>query len=269
MSATPGEYELERSPVVEQIIRPSYLLDPMVKIRPTTHQIDDVVKEVNKTVKEGFRVLITTLTIKMSEDLTAYLRELGFKVAYLHSEIKALERLEIIRKLRLKEYDVLVGINLLREGLDIPEVSKILILDADKEGFLRSGRSLIQTIGRAARNEFGEVILYADHMTDSIKYAVDETMRRRKIQEEYNTLHGVTPHTIIKEIGDELILKEESKETKEESKLDYSKMSPKERERLLDRMEKEMLKAAKVLDFERAMELRDAIFEVKKEIENL
>ena len=269
MSATPGEYELERSPVVEQIIRPSYLLDPMVKIRPTTHQIDDVVKEVNKTVKEGFRVLITTLTIKMSEDLTAYLRELGFKVAYLHSEIKALERLEIIRKLRLKEYDVLVGINLLREGLDIPEVSKILILDADKEGFLRSGRSLIQTIGRAARNEFGEVILYADHMTDSIKYAVDETMRRRKIQEEYNASHNVVPHTIVKEIGDELILKEETKEIKEDKNIDYSKMSPKERERLLDRMEKEMLKAAKVLDFERAMELRDAIFEVKKEIENL
>ena len=269
MSATPGEYELERSPVVEQIIRPSYLLDPMVKIRPTNHQIDDVVKEVNKTVKEGFRVLITTLTIKMSEDLTAYLRELGFKVAYLHSEIKALERLEIIRKLRLKEYDVLVGINLLREGLDIPEVSKILILDADKEGFLRSGRSLIQTIGRAARNENGEVILYADHMTDSIKYAVDETMRRRQIQEEYNKAHNVVPHTIVKEIGDELILKEETKEIKEDNKLDYSKMSPKERERLLDRMEKEMLKAAKVLDFERAMELRDAIFEVKKEIENL
>ncbi|MCR5565043.1 MAG: excinuclease ABC subunit UvrB [Gammaproteobacteria bacterium] len=269
MSATPGEYELERSPVVEQIIRPSYLLDPMVKIRPTNHQIDDVVKEVNKTVKEGFRVLITTLTIKMSEDLTAYLRELGFKVAYLHSEIKALERLEIIRKLRLKEYDVLVGINLLREGLDIPEVSKILILDADKEGFLRSSRSLIQTIGRAARNENGEVILYADHMTDSIKYAVDETMRRRQIQEEYNKAHNVVPHTIVKEIGDELILKEETKEIKEDNKLDYSKMSPKERERLLDRMEKEMLKAAKVLDFERAMELRDAIFEVKKEIENL
>ena len=269
MSATPGEYELERSPVVEQIIRPSYLLDPMVKIRPTNHQIDDVVKEVNKTVKEGFRVLITTLTIKMSEDLTSYLRELGFKVAYLHSEIKALERLEIIRKLRLKEYDVLVGINLLREGLDIPEVSKILILDADKEGFLRSGRSLIQTIGRAARNENGEVILYADHMTDSIKYAVDETMRRRQIQEEYNKAHNVVPHTIVKDIGDELILKEETKEIKEDNKLDYSKMSPKERERLLDRMEKEMLKAAKVLDFERAMELRDAIFEVKKEIENL
>ena len=269
MSATPGEYELERSPVVEQIIRPSYLLDPMVKIRPTNHQIDDVVKEVNKTVKEGFRVLITTLTIKMSEDLTSYLRELGFKVAYLHSEIKALERLEIIRKLRLKEYDVLVGINLLREGLDIPEVSKILILDADKEGFLRSGRSLIQTIGRAARNENGEVILYADHMTDSIKYAVDETMRRRQIQEEYNKAHNVVPHTIVKEIGDELILKEETKDIKEDNKIDYSKMSPKERERLLDRMEKEMLKAAKVLDFERAMELRDAIFEVKKEIENL
>ena len=271
MSATPGEYERERGPIVEQIIRPSYLLDPIVKIRPTKNQIDDVVKEVDKTIKDGYRVLITTLTIKMSEDLCAYLRELGYKVAYLHSEIKALERLEIIRKLRLKEYDVLVGINLLREGLDIPEVSKILILDADKEGFLRSERSLIQTIGRAARNEHGEVILYADIMTDSIKNAVSETYRRRMIQEEYNKTHGTIPTTIVKPIGDSLILSEEVGEDNADDKkgINISKMAPKERERLLDSIEKQMLKAAKSLDFERAMELRDALFEMREEIEKL
>ena len=271
MSATPGDYEKERGPIVEQIIRPSYLLDPIVKIRPTKNQIDDVIKEVDKTIKMGYRTLITTLTIKMSEDLTMYLRELGYKVAYLHSEIKALERLEIIRKLRLKEYDVLVGINLLREGLDIPEVSKILILDADKEGFLRSERSLIQTIGRAARNENGEVILYADIMTDSIKNAVSETYRRRTIQEEYNRVHGNVPKTIIKPIGDSLILSQEVKDsdTDDKKKYDIAKMSPKERDRILDSIEKQMLKAAKALDFERAMELRDALFEMREEIEKL
>lgn len=271
MSATPGDYEKERGPIVEQIIRPSYLLDPIVKIRPTKNQIDDVIKEVDKTIKMGYRTLITTLTIKMSEDLTMYLRELGYKVAYLHSEIKALERLEIIRKLRLKEYDVLVGINLLREGLDIPEVSKILILDADKEGFLRSERSLIQTIGRAARNENGEVILYADIMTDSIKNAVSETYRRRTIQEEYNRVHGTIPKTIIKPIGDSLILSQEVKDsdTDDKKKYDITKMSPKERDRILDSIEKQMLKAAKALDFERAMELRDALFEMREEIEKL
>ena len=271
MSATPGDYEKERGPIVEQIIRPSYLLDPIVKIRPTKNQIDDVIKEVDTTIKMGYRTLITTLTIKMSEDLTMYLRELGYKVAYLHSEIKALERLEIIRKLRLKEYDVLVGINLLREGLDIPEVSKILILDADKEGFLRSERSLIQTIGRAARNENGEVILYADIMTDSIKNAVSETYRRRTIQEEYNRVHGTVPKTIIKPIGDSLILSQEVKDsdTDDKKKYDIAKMSPKERDRILDSIEKQMLKAAKALDFERAMELRDALFEMREEIEKL
>ena len=271
MSATPGDYEKERGPIVEQIIRPSYLLDPIVKIRPTKNQIDDVIKEVDTTIKMGYRTLITTLTIKMSEDLTMYLRELGYKVAYLHSEIKALERLEIIRKLRLKEYDVLVGINLLREGLDIPEVSKILILDADKEGFLRSERSLIQTIGRAARNENGEVILYADIMTDSIKNAVSETYRRRTIQEEYNRVHGTVPKTIIKPIGDSLILSQEVKDSDadDKKKYDITKMSPKERDRILDSIEKQMLKAAKALDFERAMELRDALFEMREEIEKL
>ncbi len=267
MSATPGDYEKEFGHITEQIIRPSYLLDPIVKIRPSSHQIDDVVKEVDKTTKEGFRTLITTLTIKMSEDLTAYLRKLNYKVAYLHSEIKALERLELIRKLRLGEYDCLVGINLLREGLDIPEVSKILILDADKEGFLRSDRSLIQTIGRAARNEHGEVILYADNMTDSIKFAMVETQRRRNIQEEYNRVHGTIPKTVSKPIGEAFVLSKEIVDTeKEDTKVDIKKMSVKERERLLSQMEKAMLKAAKELDFERAMELRDALFELKEEL---
>ena len=264
MSATPGDYEKERGPIIEQIIRPSYLLDPIVKIHPTKNEIDDVVKEVDKTIKMGYRTLITTLTIKMSEDLSSYLKKLGYKVAYLHSEIKALERLEIIRKLRLKEYDCLVGINLLREGLDIPEVSKILILDADKEGFLRSERSLIQTIGRAARNEFGEVILYADAMTDSIKNAMVETERRRNIQMEYNRVHGTIPKSIIKPIGQALVLSKEI-EDRVDSRIDYSKISRKEIDRMLSSLEKEMLKAAKELDFERAMELRDTIFEIKKE----
>ena len=207
VSATPGDYELERSTeVVEQIIRPTGLLDPLVEIRPTTNQIDDLLKEVKLRIKNNERTLITTLTIKMSEDLTAFLKEAGIKVAYLHSEIKALERLEIIRKLRLGVFDVLVGINLLREGLDIPEVSLITILDADKEGFLRSERSLIQTIGRAARNANGKVILYADNKTDSITKAVNETNRRRSIQEEYNKTHNITPKTIIKDIGEALVV---------------------------------------------------------------
>ncbi len=267
MSATPGDYENEFGHITEQIIRPSFLLDPIVKIRPAKNQIDDVVREVEKTRKEGFRTLITTLTIKMSEDLSAYLKKLGYKVAYLHSEIKALERLEVIRKLRLGEYGCLVGINLLREGLDIPEVSKILILDADKEGFLRSERSLIQTIGRAARNEHGEVILYADQMTDSIIKSVKETERRRAIQEEYNRVHGTVPRTVIKPIGEAFVLsKEIASDNPKEEKKDIKKMSVKERERLLNNMEKEMLKAAKELDFERAMELRDALFELKEEL---
>ena len=267
MSATPGDYELSRGPVVEQIIRPSYLLDPVVKIHPIKNQIDDVVKEADQTIKEGFRVLITTLTIKMSEDLSAYLKKMGYKVAYLHSEIKALERLEIIRKLRLGEYDILVGINLLREGLDIPEVAKILILDADKEGFLRSERSLIQTIGRAARNERGEVILYADTVTDSIKGAMEETYRRRGIQEAYNKEHGTTPKTIVKPIGDAFVLSTNiTQDETDSTKMDILKVPVKERERMLQGMEKEMLRAAKNLDFERAMELRDALFDMRKEI---
>ncbi len=263
MSATPGDYEKERGPIVEQIIRPSYLLDPLVDVHPSTNEIDDVLKEVDKTVKNGYRVLITTLTIKMSEDLSDYLKKLGYKVAYLHSEIKALERLEIIRKLRLGEYEILVGINLLREGLDIPEVQKILVLDADKEGFLRSERSLIQTIGRAARNADGEVILYADHMTDSISNTIKETYRRRKIQEEYNILHNTTPKTIYKPIGEALILSKEIKSEEDKVKLDITRLPLKEREKVFSHMEKEMAKAAKALDFERAMEIRDALFELK------
>jgi len=263
MSATPGDYEIEKGPIIEQIIRPSYLLDPIVKIRPCTNQVDDAVKEVDQTIKLGYRTLITTLTIKMSEDLTAYLKKLGYKVAYLHSEIKALERLEVIRKLRLGEYDCLVGINLLREGLDIPEVSKILILDADKEGFLRSDRSLIQTIGRAARNEFGEVILYADRMTDSIKKAINETKRRRDIQEAYNKEHGTVPHTVIKSIGESFVLSKDVDDSSSDNKYNIKNMTLKDKERLIQSLEKSMLKAAKELDFEKAMELRDIIFEIK------
>lgn len=269
MSATPGDYEKERGPVVEQIIRPSYLLDPIVEIHPAKNQIDDVIKEVDETVGSGFRVLITTLTIKMSEDLSDYLKKLGYKVAYLHSEIKALERLEIIRKLRLGEYEVLVGINLLREGLDIPEVAKILILDADKEGFLRSERSLIQTIGRAARNENGKVIMYADIMTDSISNTLKETLRRRQIQEEYNRLNNKVPKTIYKPIGDAFILSKDTSDEKSDTVNEILKLPKKERDRVFLNMEKEMAKAAKALDFERAMEIRDALFELKSQVGNM
>jgi len=263
VSATPGDYELERSTeVVEQIIRPTGLLDPLVEIRPTTNQIDDLLKEVKLRIKNNERTLITTLTIKMSEDLTAFLKEAGIKVAYLHSEIKALERLEIIRKLRLGVFDVLVGINLLREGLDIPEVSLITILDADKEGFLRSERSLIQTIGRAARNANGKVILYADNKTDSITKAVNETNRRRSIQEEYNKTHNITPKTIIKDIGEALVVET----AVENEKIDvgtYADMSTLERKELIKKLEEEMKEAASKLDFEQALSLRDVIFELK------
>lgn len=263
VSATPGDYELERSyEIVEQIIRPTGLIDPHVEIRPTNNQIDDLLKEVRAQIKNNERTLITTLTIKMSEDLTAYLKEAGIKVAYLHSEIKSLERLEIIRKLRLGVYDVLVGINLLREGLDIPEVSLITILDADKEGFLRSERSLIQTIGRAARNEHGRVILYADKITDSIKKAMEETTRRRKIQTEYNIVHNITPKTIIKSISESLtILSDVDNESIDAE--NYQNLSVLERRKLIERLEKDMKEAASSLNFEEAATIRDAIFEIK------
>ena len=263
VSATPGEYELSRSDeIVEQIIRPTGLLDPLVEVRPTKNQIDDLVKEVRQRIKNNERVLITTLTIKMSEDLTSYLKDIGIKVAYLHSEIKALERLEVIRKLRLGTYDVLVGINLLREGLDIPEVSLITILDADKEGFLRSERSLIQTIGRAARNANGKVILYADVMTDSIVNAMAETARRRKIQAQYNEEHHITPKTIIKPIGEAVVTYSEVTNDKTEFD-DYQNLSSVEQKKILDNIEKEMRKAASELNFEEATRLRDIYFELK------
>ncbi|MBS4205078.1 excinuclease ABC subunit UvrB [Lederbergia citrea] len=265
VSATPGPFELEHTPdMVEQIIRPTGLLDPTIDVRPIEGQIDDLLGEINERVARNERVLITTLTKKMSEDLTDYLKEIGVKVQYLHSEIKTLERIEIIRDLRVGTFDVLVGINLLREGLDIPEVSLVAILDADKEGFLRSERSLIQTMGRAARNAHGQVIMYADKMTDSMEKAISETKRRRSIQEEYNRKHGITPTTIQKDIRDVIRATVAAEETSEyETK--YKKLTKKEKEKLISSMEKEMKEAAKALDFERAAQLRDAILELKAE----
>ena len=263
ISATPGDYELELTnhKFVEQIIRPTGLLDPIIEVRPTMGQIDDLVDEIKARKEKNERVLITTLTIRMSEELTNYLKELDIKVAYLHTEIKTLERLRIIRDLRLGNYDCVVGVNLLREGIDIPEVSLIAILDADKEGFLRSSRSLIQTIGRCARNSEGKCIMYADNMTDSMKYAIDETSRRRSIQEAYNKEHNIIPKTIVKEIRDLISNVDESAKTKD--KKDITKMSKKEKEKTIEMLEQEMKDAAKHLDFERAMELRDLIFEMK------
>ncbi|HOE07179.1 MAG: excinuclease ABC subunit UvrB [Bacilli bacterium] len=265
VSATPGDYEISRSSeVVEQIIRPTGLLDPMVEVRPTLYQIDDLVKEINKRVANHERTLVVTLTIKMSEDLTKYLKELGIKVTYLHSEVKSLERLEIIRSLRQGTFDVLVGINLLREGLDIPEVSLIVILDADKEGFLRSETSLIQTIGRAARNAHGKVIMYADKMTESMDKAITETYRRREIQHIYNIKNNIEPQTIYKEIADSIVITEEFVD--ETGIVDMDKlenMSNLEKKKLIKKLEIEMKEAAKNLDFEQAMSLRDIIFELK------
>jgi len=267
VSATPGPYEQEHSPeMVEQIIRPTGLLDPEINVRPIEGQIDDLIGEIHKRRERNERVLVTTLTKKMSEDLTDYLKELDIKVAYLHSEIKTLERIEIIRDLRRGKYDVLVGINLLREGLDIPEVSLVAILDADKEGFLRSERSLIQTVGRAARNENGQVIMYADKVTKSMQIAIDETNRRREKQMAYNEKHGITPTTIKKEIRDVIraTVESEEEETQDE-KPQVANMSKKEKEKMIDNMETEMKQAAKDLDFEKAAELRDLILELKAE----
>mgnify|MGYP002640168853 CR=1 FL=1 len=259
LSATPGDYEFEQTDqVVEQIIRPTGLLDPEIEIRPKNGQIDDIVAEILNRIEQKQRTLITTLTIKMSEDLTNYLKEIGIKVAYLHSEVKSLDRIEIIRDLRLGVYDVLVGINLLREGLDIPEVSLICILDADKQGFLRSARSLIQTIGRAARNSDGQVIMYADKLSDAMKEAIEETKRRRLIQEEYNKVNNITPTTIIKSVRDSISIKSEVEDEKP-----ISKMTKKEKEKMISNLEKEMRSAARKLDFERAAELRDILIEVK------
>ena len=266
VSATPGDYELEKTKgvVAEQIIRPTGLLDPLIEVRPTKDQIDDIISEIHERIEKNERVLITTLTKRMAEDLSAYLKETGLKVAYLHSDTKTLERTEILRDLRLGKYDILVGINLLREGLDLPEVSLVCILDADKEGFLRSERSLIQTIGRAARNANGKVIMYGDHITDSMKKAIDETSRRREIQENYNKEHNIVPQTIKKEIRDLI----RGKETVDEATAFIQKgkkADKKAKKKLLEDLEKEMKQAAKVLDFERAMELRDIILELKGE----
>lgn len=260
VSATPGDYELElvNNKYVEQIIRPTGLLDPTIEVKKTEGQIDDLISEIYKRKEINERVLITTLTIRMAEELTNYLKGLGINVAYLHSEVKTLERMKIIRELRLGTYDVVVGINLLREGIDIPEVSLIAIMDADKQGFLRSERSLIQTIGRCARNEHGHVIMYADSVSDAMNKSIKETERRRKIQEEYNKKHGIIPKTIIKSIK-EVISNED------ESKINDVKLSKKEKVVMLDKIESEMREAAKNMDFERAMELRDILFELKSE----
>ena len=265
-SATPGDYELNQvhNHVVEQIIRPTGLLDPIIRVEPTKGQIDVICDEINERIKKDERVMITTLTVKMAEDLSAYLTDRDYKVAYLHHETKTLERTETIRDLRIGKYDVLIGINLLREGLDIPEVSLVCILDADKEGFLRSYRSLIQTIGRAARNANGEVIMFADVITDSMQKAIDETNRRRNIQKAYNEAHGIIPKTIKKDIQDAI----HGKETKEMA-MEYIKKktrtSKKSREELIISLEKEMKEAARVLDFERAAQLRDMVYELKSE----
>ena len=266
VSATPGPYELEQSPeVIEQIIRPTGLLDPPIDIRPIEGQIDDLLGEIQDRIAKNERVLITTLTKKMSEDLTDYLKDVGIKVNYLHSEVKTLERIEIIRDLRLGKFDVLVGINLLREGLDIPEVSLVAILDADKEGFLRSERSLIQTIGRAARNENGRVIMYADRISRSRGIAIEETKRRRSIQEAYNEEHGITPKTIQKGVRDVIRATTAAEEPETYEATPAKKMTKKEREKTIAKMEAEMKEAAKALDFERAAELRDLLLELKAE----
>ena len=260
VSATPGDYELEKSKnISEQIIRPTGLLDPTIEVRNTLGQIDDLIGEINKRIEINERVLITTLTIRMAEELTNYLKKMNIKVAYLHNEIKTLERMAIIHDLRVGKYDVVVGINLLREGIDIPEVSLIAIMDADKQGFLRSERSLIQTIGRAARNVNGKVIMYADTISDAMNKAINETNRRRKIQIEYNNTNGITPQTIKKEIREVISNIQTTKSKKKE------KMSKSDKLSLINTLEQEMRNAANALDFERAMQLRDALFELKSE----
>lgn len=264
VSATPGDYELEQThgEIVEQIIRPTGLLDPVVEVRPTFGQIDDLVDEIRARIKANERVLVTALTVRMAEDLSSYLKQLDIKVAWLHHEIKTIERTEIIRDLRKGKYEVVVGINLLREGLDIPEVSLITILDADKEGFLRSQRSLIQIIGRAARNDHGKVIMYADKMTNSMEFAINETNRRREIQEEYNREHGITPKTIIKPIH-EVVRSKETQEMAAKYITKKAKVNKKDKEKLMKDLEKEMKEAAKTMDFERAAELRDMLIELR------
>ncbi len=263
VSATPGDYELEHSDeVVEQVLRPTGLVDPVIELHPIANQIDHLLGEIRKVTANGGRVLITTLTKRMAEDLTDYLNEAGVRVRYLHSDVKTLERMAIVRELRLGEFDVLVGINLLREGLDIPEVELVAILDGDKEGFLRSHRSLIQTIGRAARNERGRVVIYADNMTDSLQAAISETERRRGIQMAYNEAHGIVPHTVKKEVRDLISAILPENEEKQQQKT-FDKLSRKEREKMIRTLEKEMREAARRLEFEKAAEARDLILELK------
>ena len=264
VSATPGDYELEKTDntYVEQIIRPTGLLDPTIEVKQTEGQIDDIIEQINLRKEKNERVLITTLTIRMAEELTNYLKDVGIKVAYLHSEVKTLERLKIIQELRIGKYDCVVGINLLREGIDIPEVSLICIMDADKQGFLRSSRSLIQTIGRCARNENGHVIMYADVVSEAMDIAINETKRRRKIQDDYNKKNGIIPKTVIKEIR-EVVSNEVDVDVNKSTR--EVKMSKKDKEQLIIKVENEMKEAAKNLDFERAMELRDILFELKSE----
>ena len=265
VSATPGEYEAEHEMLrAEQVIRPTGLLDPEVTVRPVKGQIDDLIAEVKKETAAHHKVLITTLTKRMAEDLTSYMKETGIRTEYLHSDIDALERARIIRDLRLDEFDVLIGINLLREGLDIPEITLVAILDADKEGFLRSGTSLIQTIGRAARNNEGRVIMYADVITDSMAYAIEETMRRRRIQDEYNKEHGITPKTIEKSVRDLISIKKETAKAGKTLEKDPESMNDAELRKLIARIEKQMRKAAADLDFEQAADLRDQMIECSK-----
>jgi excinuclease ABC subunit B len=256
VSATPGPFEREVSQqIVEQIIRPTGLLDPEVIVRPTAGQVDDLVAEIRRRIEREERVLVTTLTKKMAEDLTSYLQELGIRVQYLHSDVQSLERAEILRDLRLGTYDVVIGVNLLREGLDLPEVSLVAILDADKEGFLRSETSLIQTIGRAARNKFGQVILYADRITGSMQRAIDETNRRRQVQMEYNKRHGITPETVRKEVREAYQI------------VDTDRIAFEDLPIVIDRLEQEMRQAAKSLEFERAAILRDEIQRLRRILE--
>ena len=266
VSATPGEYERQRAgQVVEQVIRPTGLLDPVVEVRPVEGQIDDLIGEINQRAKRNERVLVTTLTKKMAEDLTEYFRNAGIRVRYMHSDVETIERMEIIRDLRLGEFDVLVGINLLREGLDLPEVSLVAVLDADKEGFLRSETSLIQTIGRAARNAEGLVVLYADQITPAMRAAMDETARRRTIQDAYNKKHGIVPKTIIKDVRDVLEISKSTDETGGKKKRRKTKLSDQERQAEIAKLEKEMKEAAKMLEFEYAAILRDRIIELRGE----
>lgn len=271
MSATPGDYETARTDhVVQQIIRPTGLLDPTIEVRPIMGQMDDLLGEINQRVEKDERVFVTTLTKKMAEDLTDYLKDMGIKVAYLHSDVKTLERTRIIRDLRLGKYDVLVGINLLREGIDVPEVSLVAILDADKEGFLRNTRSMIQVAGRAVRNEHGHVIMYADHVTQSMKETIDETARRRSIQEAYNKEHGITPHTIKKDIRSLISATTETEDTGEKDDfldVDFADMDRKDQKEMIESLEDQMCAAAKELDFERAANLRDTVLELKAQID--